>query len=544
MTVGAVRVRHALPVAIVLAAGTWAILLYLSRRFDFYYDDWDFVLGSPHWTLRDYFLPHNEHWWMLGAVVYKLLFTLFGARSYTPFMATVLALHAAAAILLFLIIRGRSGDVPALVASVMLLGLGTGFENILWAFQIGFLGSIDLGLAAILLLERDGASAVRQAVASGLLVLGMTSSGLGLFFVAAIAGDLALNRARRHYLWVIAAPLLAYATWSATFGRHSLSVTRGASPFSPAAFLSLRSYVPYGIGRAVAALFGGVASEWHLLGLAALVAILAVSWTYRRFQVDSRVAGAGFALLVMFGATGLVRSELGDVQAGSPRYVYNAAIFLLPILASVVAPLGWRNAWRIPLGLLVAFALAQNATFLVKAAHAKNDLFALQDRELETAWIFRDAPGVDPNATIDPVLMPQVTVERYVDARLHLGTNLPSPNSVAGLEPGAVDNAMNHIFQPQVTDAPEQASSCIDQPLADAQVAPGGTLTVRSDQPGHVAIWIWYVGHAGELPTLESALPPDQQLVIHMPDTGRSGNWHLKVQLPAYSSGSACSSGR
>jgi len=213
VTIGAVRVRHALPIAVAMALVAWTGLLYLTRHFDFYYDEWDFVLDSPHWTLISYFLPHAEHWSTVPSVIYKVLFTIFGARTYTPFMGVLLALHAVAGLLVFQIIRGRHGDVPALAACAMLLGLGTGFENILWAFQIGFLGSIDLGLAAILLLDRPGAQPLRQAVAGALLVLGTMSSGLGLFFPAALGADLVLDRTRRRYLWVCAPPLVAYLVW-------------------------------------------------------------------------------------------------------------------------------------------------------------------------------------------------------------------------------------------------------------------------------------------------------------------------------------------
>jgi hypothetical protein len=36
------------------AAVTTVGLLYLTRRFDFYYDEWDYVLGAPTWTLKSY----------------------------------------------------------------------------------------------------------------------------------------------------------------------------------------------------------------------------------------------------------------------------------------------------------------------------------------------------------------------------------------------------------------------------------------------------------------------------------------------------------
>ena len=49
-------------------------------------------------------------------------------------MAGVLSVDAAVAFLLFVLIRRRSGSVLALAAAAIMLGLGNGWEEILWGF--------------------------------------------------------------------------------------------------------------------------------------------------------------------------------------------------------------------------------------------------------------------------------------------------------------------------------------------------------------------------------------------------------------------------
>ena len=213
-----VRVPYAVPLALGMCAAAFGSILYLSRTFSFYYDEWDFVLAAPRWTLRSYFVPHSEHWYTFAAVVYELLFTAVGMRSYLPFTAALLLVHASVAFLLFLVVRRRSGDLLGLAAAAMVLFLGRGFENVLWAFQIGFLGSIAFGLAAIYLLDRPSSGRLRQAIACAGLLLSVASSGVGLFFCAAVGVDLVLDPSRRRYLWTLAIPGAAYAAWYLELG--------------------------------------------------------------------------------------------------------------------------------------------------------------------------------------------------------------------------------------------------------------------------------------------------------------------------------------
>jgi len=511
----------------------FGLILYLARRFDFYYDEWDFVLGAPHWTLRDYFLPHNEHWSTLPSVIYKTLFLIVGARSYLPFMGAVLVLHVLTAFLLFLIIRRRSGDMLGLAAAAMMLFLGRGFENILWAFQVGFVGSIVFGLLAMYLLDSCTTRRLFLLAASASLVLSLASSGIGLFFCGAVAVDLLLDGSQRRHLWVLVAPALAYGAWYLQFGLHNAEVHR--SPLSLTAVEQLVGYVPLGIGAAVAGLFA-LSLTWGELALAVLTAGLALAW-YRAGRVDSRVVGAAAGLILQFTLTGLVRAQFGDVQAASPRYVYIGSVFLLLILTDAVRDLPWRGLWRPALVAVVVVSIGWNGVHLRQAAANKDVQFAFQKAELRTAWLFRDAPGTDLNARIDPVLMPQVSARAYFQAREELGSPLPdlTPGGLQGLDPHAVNQAMRNIMPVRVepSDPPGRAADCRSGSRgsgADITLTGGTTAVVHSSQPGEVQLSTWVMGDLPDAPAVVQATAADGAVTVAIPDTGQGLAWHLRGQ--------------
>jgi hypothetical protein len=136
---------------------------------------------------------------MLARLIYAALLSTFGLRTYVPYMLVLMALHAASAFLLFELVRRRAGDLVGIACAAMLLVLGAGWENLLWAFQIAFVGSVACGLGMLLAL--DGPPARRRlAVAAVLLAASLMFSGIGLFFGVVAAVRLMLDPPRRREL--------------------------------------------------------------------------------------------------------------------------------------------------------------------------------------------------------------------------------------------------------------------------------------------------------------------------------------------------------
>src|SRR5205085_1447007 len=114
--------------------------------------------------------------------------------------------------LLFAWLRARAGAWPALGAVVLVLFCGAAWEDLLWAFQVGFFGSMAAGLGMLLALRRETVGGDRLACL--LLVVAICFSSLGLPFVFAAAVELATSpRPWRRRLYVVAVPFVLYALW-------------------------------------------------------------------------------------------------------------------------------------------------------------------------------------------------------------------------------------------------------------------------------------------------------------------------------------------
>src|SRR5260370_15621984 len=103
-------------------------------------------------------------------------------------------------VLLFELVRRRAGDLIGLAAGLLLLVLGAGWEDLLWAFQMAWLGSVACGLGALLVLQNPR----RMALATGLLSASLAFSGIGVAFAAVAIVQVLLTPARpRDLLWFV-----------------------------------------------------------------------------------------------------------------------------------------------------------------------------------------------------------------------------------------------------------------------------------------------------------------------------------------------------
>ena len=71
----------------------------------------------------------------------------FGLGTYMPYLALLAALHVVVVVLVYAVARRSTSPWLAAGAAVVIAFFGSGFENLYWSMQIGFLISIALGLA-------------------------------------------------------------------------------------------------------------------------------------------------------------------------------------------------------------------------------------------------------------------------------------------------------------------------------------------------------------------------------------------------------------
>ena len=165
--------------------------------------------------------PHNEHLSLIPVLIYKSLIALFGTESSRPFQVVAIAAFLASAAVLFAWLRTRIDGWLALGATVLVLFLGAAWEDLLWAFQVGYFGSMAVR-------PRDAAGAAARdrrggdRLACALLVVSIACSSLGIPFVAGALVAIATGPRWRSRIYVVAIPVVLYAPLVAGLGPRGL----------------------------------------------------------------------------------------------------------------------------------------------------------------------------------------------------------------------------------------------------------------------------------------------------------------------------------
>lgn len=393
-------------------------LLYRGRALTFFGDEWEFITKRQDLTLASLLGPHNEHWSLFPVLVYKGLLAVFGLHSYLPYLAVLLLVHVTAVAGLFVLLRRIAGPLVALGGATLMLFLGKAYEDLFWAFQIGFVGSVAAGLWAFVAAQ---GSIDRRALAAtgGLLFVAVASSGLGLFFLVAV-GTLALvDPSRRRVLVPVAAVGLAYLAWFLVFGRAGLDSAH--SPFSSGAVAGIPAFVISGGGHGIGGLIGVDLPQEAALFVLFVVAIV---WaTIRGHGVPYIPVAAVAGLAAQFVLIGIARDQiaaLGPDAAAAPRYVYSSVAFLLIALAALIGKRSIRSiSWRqgLAVALLVGFALIGNLTSLESGSL----FFQKQADELRAAiaWL-----GQHPGS---PLIRANIPPTKFTPAGVSDILALPSP---------------------------------------------------------------------------------------------------------------------
>jgi len=541
-SIGDIRIPRVAWIMVALATAVVGSFLWLSRDFQFYLDEWAFVLHQPS-TPGAYFIPHNGHWSTAPILSYQVLLGTVGMRSHVPYMAAVLLLHALTCLLLFRILRRRTGDLLALLGAGLLLVLGWGSDDFLNAFQVGFQGSILAGLLAIDLLEARSFNRWRGVAVTCALLVSVASSGIGLTFLAAIAVQLLLEPNHRRRLLVLALPVAAYATWFLAVGAGQ---AQPASELrSLRGLLKLGAYVVYGTGAGVTGIagigqdFGNWVVFVAVIPLAALVAV----GNWRR--LDGRVLGPLAGIIVEFIAAGAVRLQLGITEAGDRRYLYVAAVFLMLLASPVLARIPWRQLTAVLLSALLLMSLVGNFK-LVHFSLAYWDTYsATQNVELGTLNALRGAPDLDMSASPDSAVMPLVTAGALFPAEDRLGSPvvLGDIATLSASNPVLVDTVLRAVFSRAVRFFPaadQTMPACHGTVTKELRVPSGGSVLFRAYGAGTVALWI---GSAGQPSPVTATRVEEGVWELRMPDTGRAGiQWRVQLRPSPPVSLRACES--
>lgn len=319
-------------------AGIVAVLAFICRGQWFFGDEWDFLLYRGfHHAIWGFFRPHNEHWSTLPILWYRAVFSAFGVKTYWPYLAGLFAVHLAVVHGTWRLMRRADVNAPLATGVALVVGLfGAGAENLLWAFQIAFVGSLAAGLWLVLAVDAKGSNRRVAAVSLG-AVASLMLSGISVVMVGAV-GLAALGRWGWRRAAAVVMPAGAiYLAWLKVYGTVGL---HGGNDQFHGGPKDIPRYVWGGLSDALGEpLHSRRAGELLLVMLVVVLAVMGRTWWKQAPEVLAVAAAAP----VMFAVISQGRGAIQDPSAG--RYLYLAAGMVLPLVAFAVHELlGDRRA--------------------------------------------------------------------------------------------------------------------------------------------------------------------------------------------------------
>ena len=321
-------------------AGSFGFWAYLDRHLWFFGDDWQFLVARGLWygptNPRSIWYPHFEHWSTLPVLLWRGLYNVFHLSTYWPYLLALLITTVAVMHLLWRLCRRNAVDPWVAGTAVGVLGfLGAGAEDLGWAFQVGFVGSVAFGLGAILLVDRPDPSRARLACASGAALASLMCSSVGDAMLVALAVVLFARGPAQRALAVLAVPAASYAAWFAFVGR--LGLTLPGDHVHESTLTDAPAYVWTGLSTALGRSFNLGAA-----GGALLVALGAWAMWHLRPLLSARPALLALCTgaVVFYLVVALGRDSGGDVGSTAPRYIYIGMALLLPAIACALGSWG------------------------------------------------------------------------------------------------------------------------------------------------------------------------------------------------------------
>ncbi len=401
-------------------------ILWFGRHQWFAYDEWDFLASRNGGNIHDLFRPHNEHLTALPIIAYRILYRLFGLRTYLPYRILIVLVHLTVVVLLRAVMR-RAGVGPwiATIAASAFAWFGSGWQAIVWPFSITLVGSVAFGLAQLLLADHDGPLDRRDWFGLAAGVGALLCSGVGVPMVAAVGVTVMLRRGLRAAL-VHTVPLgVFYLAWFETAGRH---YGRWGRVFNSP---NLVTYKPGLLIRFTQdGIAGALKDMGQLPGIGVLIGILLLAgfvmlWD-RGDPTDLRVRlaaplGLLTGAIVFLVVTGSGRAEwYGAIfAADTSRYVYITAALMVPAIGVAAAAVITR--WRLLTPVVLALGLvgvpgniqhmtppANDVLYSARAAQSVKDLVETLPRQPY-------ARQLDPSYQPSPAL-PGVTIGWLVHA--------------------------------------------------------------------------------------------------------------------------------
>lgn len=359
--------------------------------------------------------PWSGHWQTVPILLYRVLFEIFGMRSYLPYALAATMLHLAVCVLMYLLLVRLAANrwLAALLAVVLVL-YGAGSEVFLLDAPLPLTLALALGLGSLLVLVRGGFDRRSVAVAAALLVVATMSSGMALPVIVLVATYTWGVKDRVAAVSVVGPAVVLFLVWFVVWGRDG-----GRISMSGWDYFRIPQFVWTGTTSAMEGATGVPGS-----GGPVLLAVVGGVFMVRVVDHELRVlAWCGLlTAVVQMSLTAMVSLQYGDGAATYSRYKYLVLVLLLPALALLLTaltravlaavPLGHRVGPLVALGVLVLAVLGNG----VLLEHRESDFRAGFTKELKPWTLGLREAVADDERILTPT--PQDPLFAQFDARL------------------------------------------------------------------------------------------------------------------------------
>ncbi|WP_157829577.1 hypothetical protein [Nocardioides alpinus] len=304
-------------------------MVWLSHDAYFWGDDWTFLLrkgtipGEAIGTLMD---PYNSHWSLAHGLTYRLLFEIFGMKTYVPWLIVLVAFHAVIVLSIHYILR-RTGcpRSVALGTALAILVTGVAPEMVVWDAAMSHSGALALGFLALAVVVGTDARRAGLVVAAALLSVALMFSATGISVVVLTAVFVAAQHGLRRAALVAGPPIAMFVMWLVVWGREVSGVSR---TFDGVA--DVPNYVFDGLTKVF-----GTAVGVPGVGPVVVVALMINLLTDRDSNPALRaLAWSGLAAAVaQLVLEGVGRLQIGQIDDNPNRYAYFSLVLLSPALA-------------------------------------------------------------------------------------------------------------------------------------------------------------------------------------------------------------------
>lgn len=389
-----------LGVAMAISVG---VGLWLTRGETFHADDLLYYVANQGLHPRVLLAPHNGHLILIPRLMYAVVFELFGPRHYVVFRLLEMLGVALVAGLFYALARRRVGNAVALAPSILLLFLGSAWQDSLDPVGIAHVYCIAAGLAALLALERGTPRA--DLMACAMLLLSVATFSVGLAFVVGVAVSVLLRPDRFRRAWIFLVPLVLYLIWFVAPKLHGPAFTSGTD-FALSNVLVIPSFFAQAAAAMAAAVTGlsynfdnptsyTIDSPWGYV--VAAIAVAALVMRVRRGAVPAALWTSLAVLLSFWLSTALVTHLAAEPD--QDRYVYDAAVVALVVAADAAAGIRFSHRAIVAVAAVTLFSLVTNLALMRAAGGYLRSPSAADKAELGAVDIARN----HASANFDPV---------------------------------------------------------------------------------------------------------------------------------------------